>query len=1119
MSAQPNLSYTQDFSDVGSWGSFFTSGNGANHFGGLSATNTAPATGIPSPTITTASSSNFNSNTFTASGGVHRFIDVNTPTQSIIFLSTGSPDNTTATALDFYMDFTGLNAGTLSFDYATLNNSTGDRNGSFRVYATTDGIAFTELTFASVLNFTNNVPIVGSKTNIQLPASFNNSATARLRFYYHNGSGGTGSGSRPKINIDNLNVTGLATTPCAAPTAPATNMAFGTITDVSIQGSFTAASPATDNYLVVMSTNISLISDPVDGQIYNIGDNVGDGSVIAKGAATTFTATGLSPQTTYYFFVFSMNAICTGGPLYYTTTVLKGNATTIAGLPACVAPTTQATNLTFGSATTTSIAGSFTATTADQYLVVRSLSGSLGADPVNTTLYNTGDALGNGTVVQRSSATSFTATGLAPDMTYNFFVFSLNNQACINGPAYNITNPLTGTQSTIPLPACVAPASQPTNLILTESNNLISGTFTGTAGADRYVVVRSSSASLGAAPSNNTDYVAGDVLGNGTVLSNTGNTSFLATSLAPGNTYYFFIFAANKICSGGTKYASQAPLSAGKMTTTNPANNYYFGTLHSHSDYSDGNADNPGFTPAQDYDYAKNSLCMDYLGISEHNHFSSVNNPGNQISNYHQGSVQANNFNTANNNFVALYGMEWGVISGGGHVLIYGDGMDDLWGWETGSGGWGATNNYDTYVPKSVYTGSTGVFKTINDNVSKNTFATLAHPNLTDYNNLANLAYDAEADNAIAGAAVESGPAFSTNTTYSNPGASLSYLYYYQLMLSKGYHLGPTIDHDNHNTTFGRTTTSRTAIVATNLNKSSIISGIRNMNYYATQDCDTKVDFTINTKIVGSQFTDRSSPNIYVSLSDVSTSLSTAVIRLMHGLPGSGTTAIKIDSAFGNTLQFTDQSLADLATGYYYIDVINGTSRIITSPIWYTRVDASVLPVKLSAFTAQKSDNKVQLDWTTEQETNSSHFIVQRSTDVGTWNDIARVNGAGNSAIKKQYRAYDNAPVNGNNYYRLKQVDLDGKFELSEIRTINIKTAYNVSISPNPAKDFINIYVTKDDNGLLNINVIDLAGKIVRSTKSTAKSIRISTAGLAKGLYFVNIRDNDNSYTQKIIIE
>ena len=1120
ISAEPNLTYTQTFSDVGSWGSFFTSGNGANHFGGLSATATAPASGIPSPTITTASSSNFNSNTFTSSGGIHRFIDSVTATQSIIFLSTGSPDNTTSTALDFYMDFTGLNAGTLSFDYATINNSTGNRNGSFRVYATTDGVTFTELTFASVLDFTNNVPISGTKSNIQLPASFNNSSTARLRFYYHNGSAGTGSGSRPKISIDNLTVTGVATTPCATPTAPATSLVFGAITDTTIAASFTAASPASDNYLIVMSTNSNLISNPVNGQTYNIGDNVGDGSVISKGTGTSFTATRLNAQTTYYFFVFPMNAICTGGPLYYTTNVLNGSATTIAGLPPCAVPTNQPINLTFGTSTTSSITGSFTATTADQYLVVRSTSNSLGADPVNATAYNSGDIIGNGKVVQRSSATSFSANGLLPSTTYYFFVFSLNNQACINGPAYNVTTPLSSSTTTMPLPPCTNPTSQGTALSLAVSNTSISGTFTGVSGADNYLIIKSTFPTLGAAPSDNVDYNPGDVFGSGTVLSNTTTTSFYATALTPNITYYFFIFTSNKFCSGGSKYNSTNPLTGNGTTANNGLNNYYFGTLHSHSDYSDGNADNPGYTPAQDYAFAKNSLCMDYLGISEHNHFSTVNNPGNQIDSFHRGSVQANNFTSSNPNFLAMYGMEWGVISGGGHVVIYGNGMDELWGWETGAGTWGPTNNYDVYVPKSVYTGSTGLFKTVNDNIAKNTFATLAHPNLTDYNNVAGNPYDVVADNAIVGAAVESGPAFSTNTSYSNPGSSLSYLYYYQLLLSKGYHLGPTIDHDNHNTTFGRTTTSRTAILSPVLDKTSIVGAMRKMNFYATEDCDTKVNFTINTKIMGSSLSDRFGPNISVSLSDATTSLAGAIIRVMYGTPGSGLYAVKIDSAIGSTLSFTDNNLADMATGYYYLDITNGASRIVTSPIWYTRNDGlTTLPVKLNSFTVQKASSSAQLDWSTAQETNSSYFNIEKSADGRKWTGIARVNAAGNSTTVKNYRAFDNNPFNGINYYRLKQFDADGKFEYSLVKSISFSKAYSIIVAPNPAKDFINISTTKNQSTILSIQLVDVSGKILKTVLLADNKLKLNLAGIAKGLYFIKVEDDNNVQTQKIIIE
>ncbi len=412
MAAQPLLVYTEDFSNINSWSNGFASGAGASHFSAVPVNSTGT---IPDG-IKITTNNVFASGT---SGGVQK------GTASIVLLSTGSGDNTTSTAFDLSLDFSGVNAGTLSFDWASINNSTGDRNGSLRIYTSSNGgNSFTELSAAAVLNFTNNTLTSGSITQVALPASFNNNANAKLRFYYYNGTGGT-SGSRPKISIANLSVTAFSNTPCATPSAPATALVFGTVTDVSVQGNFTASSPAANEYLVVMSTNSNLTSNPVDGQVYNIGDNVGDGAVVARSSSTGFTAAGLSGSTTYYFFVFPVNSICLGGPKYLTTNVLTDDVNTAAGVPPCTAPASQPTGLNLSGITINSIQGSFTATAADEYLVLRSTSAGLSASPVNGQVYNVNDALGNAVVVHRGNTSSFAATGLTDNTNYYFYTFSI----------------------------------------------------------------------------------------------------------------------------------------------------------------------------------------------------------------------------------------------------------------------------------------------------------------------------------------------------------------------------------------------------------------------------------------------------------------------------------------------------------------------------------------------------------------------------------------------------------------------------------------------------------------------------------------------------------------------
>ncbi len=202
MSSQPGLSYTENFADIANWTNNFATGIGTGPFSSVAV---ATAGTIPDPGTTTIATTIFNTGT---SGGVQRGSSTGNPAGTIVLLATGATSNTNASAFDFSMNYSGVNAGTLSFDWTRVNNSTGDRGGSLRVYSSPDGTTFTELATAAVNNIINNGGTAsGSITTVALPATFNNSATARLRFYYFNGTTTGTTGSRPKISIDNLTVT------------------------------------------------------------------------------------------------------------------------------------------------------------------------------------------------------------------------------------------------------------------------------------------------------------------------------------------------------------------------------------------------------------------------------------------------------------------------------------------------------------------------------------------------------------------------------------------------------------------------------------------------------------------------------------------------------------------------------------------------------------------------------------------------------------------------------------------------------------------------------------------------------------------------------------------------
>jgi len=189
--------YFENFNDIANWTNNFASGIGAQYWASVPVNATGT---IPDGVRITVSTATFVTGT---AGGVQR------GTGNIQLLSTNATDNLNADAIDLLLDFTGMTAGTLSYDFATVFNTTGNRNGSLRVYTSTDGVTFTELSAASVINFQNNVAFSRQISLVPLPAAFTNCATARIRFYDYNGTGPAGSsGARPKASIDNVAVTG-----------------------------------------------------------------------------------------------------------------------------------------------------------------------------------------------------------------------------------------------------------------------------------------------------------------------------------------------------------------------------------------------------------------------------------------------------------------------------------------------------------------------------------------------------------------------------------------------------------------------------------------------------------------------------------------------------------------------------------------------------------------------------------------------------------------------------------------------------------------------------------------------------------------------------------------------
>ncbi|HEX4852011.1 MAG TPA: T9SS type A sorting domain-containing protein [Puia sp.] len=187
-------------------------------------------------------------------------------------------------------------------------------------------------------------------------------------------------------------------------------------------------------------------------------------------------------------------------------------------------------------------------------------------------------------------------------------------------------------------------------------------------------------------------------------------------------------------------------------------------------------------------------------------------------------------------------------------------------------------------------------------------------------------------------------------------------------------------------------------------------------------------------------------------------------------------------------------------------------------------VTAPVLPVELVQFIAYRnSDESINVSWSTSQETNSGYFNVERSADGTTnWQTIGTVKAKGFSSTTSDYSYKDALPLNGTNYYRLKMVDLDGKFKYSKVVYVTGDTRGDaLVIYNNPFTDMIrfkvNVSLTQD----LMFIVTDIQGKAyyrqVYKAKSGDNYVNISPPSLAQGVYMLHIQGNTFDRTVKLI--
>ena len=177
---------------------------------------------------------------------------------------------------------------------------------------------------------------------------------------------------------------------------------------------------------------------------------------------------------------------------------------------------------------------------------------------------------------------------------------------------------------------------------------------------------------------------------------------------------------------------------------------------------------------------------------------------------------------------------------------------------------------------------------------------------------------------------------------------------------------------------------------------------------------------------------------------------------------------------------------------------------------------AGVLPLTLLTFTVNKSGDNVALSWKTASEINVSRIEIEHSSNSRNWLAIGSVAAQNNNS--NTYNFVHTVPVNGNNYYRLKMIDRDGKFVLSDVRMVRFDdgNANKMVLVPNPSNTNAILYIPIAAENRY-IKIYNAIGSMVRQFKVDAgtSQLRINTSNLAAGIYFIR----NGNYIVRMVVQ
>jgi len=176
-----------------------------------------------------------------------------------------------------------------------------------------------------------------------------------------------------------------------------------------------------------------------------------------------------------------------------------------------------------------------------------------------------------------------------------------------------------------------------------------------------------------------------------------------------------------------------------------------------------------------------------------------------------------------------------------------------------------------------------------------------------------------------------------------------------------------------------------------------------------------------------------------------------------------------------------------------------------------TSYPMNVMPVKWVGFNAEAGNkNQVLLTWEVTDQVDNKGFIVQYSSDQKKWDDVTFIDSKSSGGNNEKYSYIYTGILFTENYFRIKQVDIDGKFSYSQVKSLRpskqvSSVESNVVIYPNPVRDVMNI--TNLESANYTARIVDMSGRVIKSFVMRNGQNQVDVAGLKSGIYFISMND------------